>query len=126
MRSTVSSTSPPMARSSSTVASGSASATSTSVRMIVSGLRSSCPALATKRSRAANASAADASSRPASAQPSVVATSVAPRSAIRYCVPSCASAASASGAGRVRSRWRPINQYDAAIRIATKTTNSPP
>ena len=110
MRSTVSSTPSPIARSSRASAPGSASATSTSVRMMVSGLRSSWPAFAAKRSRAAKAAAAEASSRPASAQPSAVATSVAPASAIAYCVPSWASDALASGGGSVRSRCRPMSQ----------------
>ena len=93
-----------MARSSAGEAPGSASATSTSVRITVSGLRSSWLALAAKRSRAANASAAPRSSRPASAQPSAVATSVAPANAIAYWRSSSRSAASASADDSVRSR----------------------
>ena len=55
-----------MARRSATPASGSASATSASVRITVSGLRSSWLALATKRACLSKASAIEASSRPAS------------------------------------------------------------
>ena len=96
------------------------------MRITVSGLRSSWLALATKRSCAANASAAGASSRPASAQPRAHAITVAPTSAIRYWLPSSASAASACSGVSVRPRWPAISQYDTAISSATDTVKIPP
>ena len=57
--------------------------TSASVRITVSGLRSSWLAFATNRSRASSARAIEPSSRPAKYHPSALATSVAPASASR-------------------------------------------
>ena len=68
----------------STVASGSASATSTSVRSSVSGVRSSCEALATNWRWASN-EASRRSSRPLNVFPSCLSSSSGPSSASRRC-----------------------------------------
>ena len=110
MRSAASTTTAPISRSSPGPALGSASVTSASVRITVSGLRSSWLALATKRSWASNARSIGASCRPANSQPTPAATSAAPASASPYWRPSVRRAAAASAGGSVRSRWRPTSQ----------------
>ncbi len=110
MRSAASITTVPISRSSPGPAEGSASATSASVRITVSGLRSSWLALATKRSCASNARAIGASWRPANSQPTPPASSAAPSSASPYWKASWFSATVASACGSVRPRWRPTSQ----------------